>query len=120
MAEKPATGGLLQFDRPSPDSQFGDLTAENAERLWPFIEQFPFSGDSCWRLGSIRAGWPSLQCNSLYSTEKSGMPEFAPPGPLSKSSKSQDRASARGLPYASGKHPFMLCFTAKRRQKLII
>jgi hypothetical protein len=38
VAEKPANGGLSQFDRLSPDSQFPELLAENAESLWPFIE----------------------------------------------------------------------------------
>jgi hypothetical protein len=40
-----ANGGLLQFCRPSPNSQFGELQAEIVESLRTFFEIFPFSGD---------------------------------------------------------------------------
>jgi hypothetical protein len=53
-------GGLLQFGRRSPDSQFPEQRSENAESLWPFIEEFPFLRDSGRRRGSICTGRPSL------------------------------------------------------------
>src|SRR5947209_12860318 len=56
IAEKPANGGLLHGR--SPSSQSTVLPAENAESLWWFIEEFPFSGDSGRRPGSLRTGCP--------------------------------------------------------------
>lgn len=67
VAEKPANSGLSQFGRRSPDSQFPELPAQNADSLWLFIEIFPFSGDAGRRPGSIctAAGLTVQTCQTL-------------------------------------------------------
>jgi hypothetical protein len=67
IAKKPATGGLLQFSRWSPDSQFDGARPEIPESLQPFFEIFPFSGDGDRRPGLIYIARLSLQCNSPNS-----------------------------------------------------
>jgi hypothetical protein len=70
IAEKPAHGCLLQFYGRSPSSQSTVWPAENAESLWRPVEEFPLSGDSDRRRGSI--------CTERLACSVIGLPKARP------------------------------------------